>query len=85
MVHDMGNLVKIMGKGLRTEKFYDSILDDTQLDAITASPDREPFDGDPIRKACALDSPKNMTRISRYRSRALIRCHISLRLFTITS
>jgi SNF2-related domain len=49
MVHDMGNLVKIMGKGLRTEKFYDSILDDMQLDAITASPDREPFDGDPIR------------------------------------
>ncbi|MET4236339.1 superfamily II DNA or RNA helicase [Bradyrhizobium sp. LA6.10] len=49
MAHDMGNLVKIIGKGLRTEKFYDSILDESQLDTITASPDREPFDGDPVR------------------------------------
>ncbi len=49
MTHDMGNLVKVIGKGLRTEKFYDPVLDDNQLHSITASPEREPFDGDPIR------------------------------------
>jgi superfamily II DNA or RNA helicase len=49
MTHDMGNLVKVIGKGLRTDKFYDPILDADQLDAITASPEKEPFDGDPVR------------------------------------
>src|SRR2546429_6580417 len=49
MTHDMGHLVKVIGKGLRTEKFYDPILDADQLDTITASPEKEPFDGDPVR------------------------------------
>jgi len=49
MTHDMGNLVKVIGKGLRTDKFYDPILDANQLDTITASPEKEPFDGDPVR------------------------------------
>ena len=49
MTHDMGNLVKVIGKGLRTDKFYDPILDSDQLDTITASPEKEPFDGDPVR------------------------------------
>jgi hypothetical protein len=31
MTHDMGNLVKVIGKGLRTEKFYDPVLDENQL------------------------------------------------------
>jgi superfamily II DNA or RNA helicase len=48
MTHDMGNLVKVIGKGLRTDKFYDPILDSDQLDSITASPEKEPFDGDPV-------------------------------------
>jgi hypothetical protein len=46
MTHDMGDLVKVIGNGLRTEKFYDPILDADQLDTITASPEKEPFDGD---------------------------------------
>lgn len=37
MTHDMGNLVKVIGKGLRTEKFYDPVLDENQLNTITAS------------------------------------------------
>lgn len=49
MTHDMGHLVKVIGKGLRTDKFYDPVLDADQLDTITASPEKEPFDGDPIR------------------------------------
>ena len=49
MTYDMGNLVKVIGKGLRTDKFYDPILDTDQLNSITASPEKEPFDGDPLR------------------------------------
>src|SRR5947209_2482710 len=49
MTNDMGNLVKVIGKGLRTDKFYDPILDFDQLSNITASPEKEPFDGDPVR------------------------------------
>lgn len=49
MTHDMGTLVKVIGKGLRTDKFYDPILDADQLNGITASPEKEPFDGDPVR------------------------------------
>src|SRR5271165_160878 len=49
MTHDLGHLVKVIGKGIRTDKFYDPILDADQLDTITASPEREPFDGDPVR------------------------------------
>ena len=39
----------MIGKGLRTDKFYDPILDADQLNSITASPEKEPFDGDPVR------------------------------------
>lgn len=49
MTHDMGTLIKVIGKGLRTDKFYDPILDEEQLSFITASPEKEPFDGDPLR------------------------------------
>src|SRR5665213_1665656 len=41
MTHDMGNLVKVIGKGLRTDKFYDPILDSDQLDSITAAPEKK--------------------------------------------
>src|SRR5271165_3109813 len=49
MTHDLGHLVKVIGKGIRTDKFYDPILDSDQLSNITASPEKEPFDGDPVR------------------------------------
>jgi superfamily II DNA or RNA helicase len=49
LTHDMGHLVKVIGKGVRTDKFYDPILDADQLSNITASPEKEPFDGDPVR------------------------------------
>ncbi len=49
MTHDMGHLVKVIGKGVRTDKFYDPILDSDQLSNISASPEKEPFDGDPVR------------------------------------
>ncbi|MDG6999337.1 MAG: helicase, partial [Nitrososphaerota archaeon] len=42
----LGNSVKLIGKGLRSNKVYDSILSPEQIAQLEASPDREPFDGD---------------------------------------
>lgn len=49
LVVDMGTSVKLIGKGLRTEKMYDPILGEEQLATLTATPEKEPYDGDPIR------------------------------------
>ena len=63
MTHDMGTLVKVIGKGLRTEKFYDPILDADQLDTITASPEKEPFDGDPVRFRLGVEAHASRSRL----------------------
>src|SRR6202158_3157718 len=49
LVTDMGTSVKLIGKGLRSEKLYDSILSEEQLATLTGSSEREPYDGDPVR------------------------------------
>jgi SNF2 family DNA or RNA helicase len=45
----MGSAVKLIGKGLITGQVHEPILTAEQLATIEASPDREPFDGDPQR------------------------------------
>jgi superfamily II DNA or RNA helicase len=42
----MGNSVKLVGKGLRSNKVYEPILNSDQLAQLNASPAQEPFDGD---------------------------------------
>lgn len=42
----MGNAMKLIGKGVQSSKVYEPILTPEQLDLLTASPTREPFDGD---------------------------------------
>lgn len=42
----MGDSIKLIGKGLKTGKVHDPILDKDQLSKITVTPDKEPFDGD---------------------------------------
>src|SRR5437667_11331698 len=42
----MGTSVKLVGKGLRTNRVYEPVLNEEQLALLTASPIREPFDGD---------------------------------------
>src|SRR5207253_8665683 len=46
LVTEMGTSVKLIGKGLRTEKMYDPILGEEQLATLTATPEKEPYDGD---------------------------------------
>lgn len=48
VVIPMGDSVKLVGKGRETNKVYEPILTAAQLANLTASPDRAPFDGDPL-------------------------------------
>ena len=56
LVTDMGTSVKLIGKGLRTEKLYDPILSEDQLANLTGSSEREPYDGDPVRFRLGIEA-----------------------------
>jgi SNF2 family DNA or RNA helicase len=43
----MGNAVKVVGKGVHSGKVYESILTPDKVALLEATPDVEPFDGDP--------------------------------------
>lgn len=45
----MGDAVKLVGKGLRSNTVYEPILNAAQLSQLRASPIQEPFDGDALR------------------------------------
>ena len=42
----MGESIKLVGKGLKTGKVHEPILDTEQLSKIQVTPEKEPFDGD---------------------------------------
>ena len=42
----MGNSIKLIGKGVRSNRVYEAILSTDQLEQLHASPAQEPFDGD---------------------------------------
>lgn len=42
----MGDSVKLIGKGLKSQKVYEPILNIEQLAKLEATPEKEPFDGD---------------------------------------
>jgi SNF2 family DNA or RNA helicase len=46
MVAPMGEVIKLIGKGLTTGKLYDPILSSKQLATLEITPEEEPFDGD---------------------------------------
>jgi len=43
----LGESIKLIGKGLKSGKVHDPILSLEQLATLAATPEREPFDGDP--------------------------------------
>src|SRR3954471_21625279 len=45
----LGEAVKVIAKGLRTSQVYEPVLSADQLGRLDASPEKEPFDGDPHR------------------------------------
>ena len=45
----LGDAVKVIAKGLRTGQVHEPVLNAEQLARLEASPEKEPFDGDPHR------------------------------------
>jgi superfamily II DNA or RNA helicase len=45
----MGESVKLVGKGLTTNQVYEPILNLEQLSQLHATPEKEPFDGEPLK------------------------------------
>jgi hypothetical protein len=43
----MGDAIKLIGKGLTRGKVHEPILNAEQLETLEATPEKEPFDGDP--------------------------------------
>ncbi|MDX2242241.1 MAG: DUF3883 domain-containing protein [Leptolyngbyaceae cyanobacterium bins.302] len=52
----MGNSIRLTGKGLQTNQVYEPILTVAQLAQLEASPDREPFNGDPLRFRLGIEA-----------------------------
>jgi hypothetical protein len=71
----MGTSVKLVGKGLNTNQVHEPILNAEQLAQLVSSPEKEPFDGDPLRfrlgvEALRLGLLTSTTPIFRSRSPA---------------
>ncbi len=52
----MGDSVKLVGKGLNTGQVHEPILNAEQLAQLEATPDKEPFDGDPKKFRIGLEA-----------------------------
>ena len=52
----MGDSVKLIGKGLNTGKVHEPILSPDQIEKLEANPDKEPFDGDPLKFRLAIEA-----------------------------
>jgi hypothetical protein len=52
----MGDSVKLVGKGLKSNKVYERILRPDQIDQLTASPAQEPFDGDAAKFRLGIEA-----------------------------
>ena len=56
VVTQIGSSVKLIGKGLTTGQVHEPILNAEQLAALEATPEKEPFDGDPLRFRLAVEA-----------------------------
>jgi len=45
VVVPMGDSIKIIGRGLSSNKVHEAVLDDDQLAILECQPEKEPFDG----------------------------------------
>jgi superfamily II DNA or RNA helicase len=56
LIVPMGDSVKLVGKGLRTGQVHEPILNLKQLEALQATPIKEPFDGDPAKFRLGIEA-----------------------------
>ena len=52
----IGESVKLIGKGLESGRVHEPILTPDQLSMLDASPEKEPFDGDPERFRLGIEA-----------------------------
>src|SRR5689334_7404174 len=56
VVVPMGTSVKLIGKGLKTNQVHEPVLSHEQLAQLVSSPEKEPFDGDPLRFRLGIEA-----------------------------
>jgi len=56
VVIPMGDSVKLIGKGLKTGQVHEPILNAAQLALLECTPEKEPFDGDPLRFKIGIEA-----------------------------
>jgi SNF2 family DNA or RNA helicase len=56
MVTPLGDSFKVIGKGLSTNQVHDPVLSVEQIRLLTATPEKEPFDGDPARFRLGIEA-----------------------------
>ena len=54
----LGDAVKLVGKGRKSNQVYDPVLTDEQIALLVASPETEPFDGDPARFRLGIEAQR---------------------------
>ena len=52
----IGQSIKLIGKGLKSGQVYEPILSADQLSLLEATPEKEPFDGDPKRFRLGIEA-----------------------------
>jgi superfamily II DNA or RNA helicase len=58
VVSVLGDMVKLIGAGQRTGQVHQRVLHPDQLKDLDATPDREPFDGDPARFRIGVEAAR---------------------------
>jgi superfamily II DNA or RNA helicase len=57
-VTPMGEVVKLVGKGIRTGRVHEPVLTATHLSQLTVSSMHDPFDGDPVRFRLGVEAER---------------------------
>ena len=63
----LGDAVKVIAEGLRTGQVHKPVLSAEQLARLEASPEKEPFDGEPTVSGCRRRSPDTASLLLRHR------------------
>src|SRR5580692_5700444 len=58
VVTQLGDAIKIVGAGQKTGQVHQRVLHPDQLKLLEATPDREPFDGDPARFRLGIEAAR---------------------------
>ncbi|MEQ8191416.1 MAG: helicase, partial [Candidatus Eremiobacterota bacterium] len=56
VITPMGSSIKLIGKGLNTGGFYDPVLSEEQVGSLFSTPEKEPFDGDPVNFRLGIEA-----------------------------